>query len=224
MKPWQELTDMFLDEDIIQEMKKKYGNTYLGITNIYGKTYYAKYIGFKDDKHLFQDKYANNIILNTETDNKVFIPKLNKQLANTHTGRACFVVRNPYRQYRRGINHESHYIAYLENIAVVNNNNGSFAGNMFDSLILDVLENKDTFPTLDTAIQMCETAYVCAISKDFAIMLNALSENEQEYMLCLYNIPIAILNVEKKTIHCHVKEFQQEITDNFKLFPNYFMV
>ena len=58
MRPWQDLTDMFNDEDIIVEMKKKYYNTYLGITTEDKKTFYGKYVGFTGGNHNFYDKYG----------------------------------------------------------------------------------------------------------------------------------------------------------------------
>lgn len=223
MRPWQDLTDMFNDEDIIVEMKKKYYNTYLGITTEDKKTFYGKYVGFTGGNHNFLDRYGVVTSVGMETYKKVFIPKLDKQLANNNAGRAFVVVRNPYRQNRRGISTDSHYIDALTSSAVEDGH--KIAGlNNLDLVIFDILENKDKFPTLETAIGICDREDSCAISTNFAVMLNAINEDTLCYMICLFNLPIAILDTKSKTISCFVKEFSQEILDNKHLFPNYHMV
>lgn len=223
MRPWQDLTDMFNDEDIIVEMKKKYYNTYLGITTEDKKTFYGKYIGFTGGNHTFYDKYGVVTSVGMETYKKVFIPKLDKQLANNNAGRAFVVLRNPYRQNRRGISTDSHYIDVLTNSAVEDVHKMTGINNL-DQVIFDILENKDKFPTLETAIDICNGEDSCAISTNFAVMLNAINEDTLCYMICLFNLPIAILDTKSKTISCFVKEFSQEILDNKHLFPNYHMV
>lgn len=223
MRPWQDLTDMFNDEDIIVEMKKKYYNTYLGITTEDKKTFYGKYIGFTGGNHNFYDKYGVVISVGMETYKKVFIPKLDKQLANNNAGRAFVVLRNPYRQNRRGISTDSHYIDALTSSAVEDHTKMTGINNL-DHVIFEILENKDKFPTLETAIDICNGEDSCAISTNFAIMLNAINADTLCYMICLYNLPIAILDTKSNTISCFVKEFSQEILDNKHLFPNYHMV
>ena len=223
MRPWQDLTDMFNDEDIIVEMKKKYYNTYLGITTEDKKTFYGKYIGFTEDNHHFYDKYGVVASVGMETYKKVFIPKLDKQLANNNAGRAFVVLRNPFRQNRRGISTDSHYIDALTSSAVEDGHKMTGINNL-DHVIFDILENKDKFPTLETAINICNKEDSCAISTNFAVMLNAINEDTLCYMICLFNLPIAILDTKSKTISCFVKEFSQEILDNKHLFPNYHMV
>lgn len=223
MRPWQDLTDMFNDEDIIVEMKKKYYNTYLGITTEDKKTFYGKYVGFTGGNHNFLDRYGVVTSVGMETYKKVFIPKLDKQLANNNAGRAFIVLRNPYRQNRRGISTDSHYIDVLTNSAVEDVHKMTNINNL-DQVIFDILENKDKFPTLETAIDICDREDSCAISTNFAVMLNAINEDSLCYMICLFNLPIAILDTKSKTISCFVKEFSQEILDNKHLFPNYHMV
>ena len=223
MRPWQDLTDMFNDEDIIVEMKKKYYNTYLGITTEDKKTFYGKYVGFTGGNHNFLDKYGVVISVGMETYKKVFIPKLDKQLANNNAGRAFVVLRNPYRQNRRGISTDSHYIDALTSSAVEDVHKMTGINNL-DQVIFDILENKDKFQTLETAIDICDREDSCAISTNFAVMLNAMNEDALCYVICLYNLPIAILDTKSKTISCFVKEFSQEILDNKHLFPNYHMV
>ena len=223
MRPWQDLTDMFNDEDIIVEMKKKYYNTYLGITTEDKKTFYGKYVGFTGSNHNFLDRYGVVTSVGMETYKKVFIPKLDKQLANNNAGRAFVVLRNPYRQNRRGISTDSHYIDALTTSAVEDVHKMTGINNL-DQVIFDILENKDKFPTLETAIDICNREDSCAISTNFAVMLNAINEDTLCYMICLFNLPIAILDTKSKTISCFVKEFSQEILDNKHLFPNYHMV
>lgn len=223
MRPWQDLTDMFNDEDIIVEMKKKYYNTYLGITTEDKKTFYGKYVGFTGSNHNFLDRYGVVTSVGMETYKKVFIPKLDKQLANNNAGRAFVVLRNPYRQNRRGISTDSHYIDALTMSAIEDVHKMTGINNL-DQVIFDILENKDKFPTLETAIDICDKEDSCAISTNFAVMLNAINEDTLCYMICLFNLPIAILDTKSKTISCFVKEFSQEILDNKHLFPNYHMV
>lgn len=223
MRPWQDLTDMFNDEDIIVEMKKKYYNTYLGITTENKKTFYGKYVGFTEGNHNFLDRYGVVTSVGMETYKKVFIPKLDKQLANNNAGRAFVVLRNPFRQNRRGISTDSHYIDALT-ISAVEDRHKMAGINKLDHVIFDILENKDKFPTLETAIDICDKEDSCAISTNFAVMLNAINEDTLCYMICLFNLPIAILDTKSKTISCFVKEFSQEILDNKHLFPNYHMV
>jgi len=81
MKQWQNLTDMLKNQDVFDEMSKKYKNTILGIkTNV--KSIYATFIG-NDDMFVFRDEHGQQLKIADNTDMEIFIPNPEKGLYNT---------------------------------------------------------------------------------------------------------------------------------------------
>jgi len=132
MKQWQNLTDMFKDDDdVSDEMIKKYKNTVLGI-KIPTVTVFATFVGFADNgMFLFKTKEQHTIKLSNDTEAEIFIPNPEKGLYNSPKG-ALFFQRHPKRQWKRGLNGENTqifnvHIDFLPNTMIGGGN--SFAYN-----------------------------------------------------------------------------------------------
>lgn len=77
MKTWQNLTHMLSDLDTMQEMKKKFYGTILGIIRKPNTApYYCKYTGYNDNgQQHFMTCDGDKIVLNFDTESEVFIPE-----------------------------------------------------------------------------------------------------------------------------------------------------
>jgi hypothetical protein len=210
MKVWQDLTDMFGEGEVNQEMVKKYRNTILALT-YNGKTFYATYKGV-NGPHLFNDKEGNTISLVNDTDVAVTIPTLERGLYNTSKG-AVFVTRSPYRQYRRGICEDNTYVNSLISIANHSQNN------IYSTVVFDVLESK--WHDLPTAFRVCAELGSAAITKQFAIQLH---HNKEVGHALFYNASY-IGDITKDTITIRNKLFLQEVVDTQRYWcPNHKIV
>ena len=96
---------MFTNEDIVNEMTKKYRETWLKL-DYDGKSLLAFYRYYDNGYHYFRDETGGELRLamDTDADISIFMPR--RGLYNTKVG-VVFFVRNPFRQYRRGISKDS---------------------------------------------------------------------------------------------------------------------
>lgn len=99
---WQDLTDAFNKDMAIDEMQKKYGNTYLMVVPSDGRELLCLYKGWNNGFHHFQDELGMNLKVRYETDCKVICNFPERRLFNTQVAAYEFI-RLPTRQFKRGI-------------------------------------------------------------------------------------------------------------------------
>lgn len=99
---WTDLTDAIGKDMSIQEMDKKYTNTFVILQKPSGEEQVIMYKGFDGDFHLFQDEQGVNLRVKHETNVKIFCKFPERCLFNTDS-QALEFIRLPNRQYRRGI-------------------------------------------------------------------------------------------------------------------------
>lgn len=99
---WNDLTDAFSKDMAIDEMQKKYGNTYLVVVPENGKELVCMYKGWESGFHHFTDDLGVRLKIRHETDCKV-ICKFPERLLFNAERVAYEFIRQPTRQFRRGI-------------------------------------------------------------------------------------------------------------------------
>lgn len=102
MDIWNELTDSFNKDMAIDEMRKKYENTYLILIKEDGTETIVMYKNFHDDFHYFKDELNIDIKLRHETKTRIVCAFPERRLFNTDK-LALEFIRRPVRQYKRGI-------------------------------------------------------------------------------------------------------------------------
>lgn len=206
MKPWQDLTDMFTDSEMIDEMSKKYKNTYLRIIND-GVSSLALYCGFDDDGfHRFKDRHGSILKIKHETEVQIKLWNPRRGLYNTSNGVVVFT-RSPFRQFRRGINHESGKIHTLQRYIL-----GAGHANLLNDLIYELFSARNDRTTpLAEAIEKVQKTNEWAINREFAVTLNHLTTDPERYSLFYEQYYIGY--VKGKEIFLEAPEFTQEILD-----------
>lgn len=211
---WQDLTDMVADEDLIAEMQKKYRNTWLRLR--WGnQDVLALYRGYEDGYHLFKDKRGENIKLSHTTDIRVSIYSPRRGMYNTDEG-VVFFWRNPYRQFRRGLNPDSGMVIKLYTKLL-----GIPSANHIQHAIYSIFD-KDLQKevTLDDAIQKTKEFGEWAINRQFALTLNHLRDEADSYSLFYEDVYIA--EVKNNIIHMITPLLYQEVLDTYREWaPNY---
>lgn len=102
MDIWNELTDSFNKDMAIDEMRKKYENTYLILIKEDGTETIVMYKQFHDGFHYFKDELNVDIKLRHETKARIVCAFPERRLFNTNK-LALEFIRRPIRQYKRGI-------------------------------------------------------------------------------------------------------------------------
>jgi len=102
MDIWNELTDSFNKDMAIDEMRKKYENTYLILIKEDGTETIVMYKQFHDGFHYFKDELNIDIKLRHETKTRIMCAFPERRLFNTDK-LALEFIRRPIRQYKRGI-------------------------------------------------------------------------------------------------------------------------
>lgn len=102
MDIWNELTDSFNKDMAIDEMKKKYENTYLILIKEDGTESVVMYKYFSEGFHYFKDELNADIKLRHNTQARVVCMFPERRLFNTDK-MALEFIRRPHRQYKRGI-------------------------------------------------------------------------------------------------------------------------
>jgi len=102
MDIWNDLTDSFNKEMAIDEMRKKYENTYLILIKEDGTESIVMYKQFYDNFHYFKDELNVDIKLRHETKTRIVCIFPERRLFNTDK-MALEFIRRPHRQYKRGI-------------------------------------------------------------------------------------------------------------------------
>ena len=102
MDIWNELTDSFNKDMAIDEMRKKYENTYLILIKEDGTESLVMYKHFHDNFHYFKDELNVEIKLRHETKTRIVCTFPERRLFNADK-LALEFIRRPHRQYKRGI-------------------------------------------------------------------------------------------------------------------------
>lgn len=201
--PWYELTHMFSQSSALSEMEKKYSNSFL-ILKTNSSKIIAKYIKFKDGFYLFKDKFNNMLQIGLETNVEVLIPQVTKGLYQC--GPVClFGSYTAYRQYRKSINCESFQVTepFYETSYEV------------DTLMFNYLDQN--YPnSYEKAIELVTQEYYMsvAINKQFGIIKIHPSGYSTKYFLFYMDVVIGEIDIIKKEIKIHLKEFNQEVMDS----------
>jgi hypothetical protein len=203
MRNWQNLTHLFDQEEICEEMKKKYQGSILGITIPSGKTVYAVYQRFMDGFHLFKDMDGVTLRLEHNTDCNVFIAFPEKGLYNTPTGMVYFR-RLPYRQYRKGITEENSCASDV----LIEILTGGRAYNGVMKNVKHILEAQ--YPIhIDAALEMLQGMPSVALNRDFGFS-HPYTEDKHFFLYYLNNV-IGFVRDKEIVIKNHV--FFQEVLD-----------
>lgn len=210
MDVWNSLTDSFNKDMAIEEMRKKYENTYLVLIQPDGKEIVACYKGFQDGFHMFRDELETPLRLRHETSYEV-VCKFPERCLFNHNGVALEFIRSPRRQYRRGICKDNTIIySPVRHIW----GGDSYAWSM--KTIVDALY--PTYPeTCEEAIKKLDGRSCASIALDPRFMLSlSFTAEKDDYYLFYSNVPIGAFKNGVFTIY-H-KLFKQEVIDNINLF------
>jgi len=203
MKQWQKLTDMIGFGDIVDEMTKKYKGTILGV-NQGTKCIYGRYNQYSPDEKVFRfrDKHNNNFHLVSDTDTEVFIPSPEKGLYNTMENGAVYFMRNPMRQWKRGLN-DQNTLLYA-----VNKHCTYGAINVFDSFWDYVVEPLPDLAIKD-ALKIASNDGSAAINRTYGVVAHP--SKDSGFVLLHHLYQIGEINDEKITVLNPI--FRQEIMD-----------
>jgi hypothetical protein len=220
MKQWQNLTDMFKENDIRDEMVKKYKNTVLGIVLDDDKTVYMNFVGY-DNENLFC--FVNELGLKSklalDTLFQIFIPNPEKGLYNSKDG-ILFFERKPLRQWKRGLNKDNANIICLERQVMYNEIIGKGWTNQFEKYWQYVTQKDNNEPiSLNRALDLCKTdANSWAINRTYGVMAHP--SKPEGFILMHHNHHVG--EIVDNEILVENKIFKQEILDTQTSWcPNY---
>lgn len=182
MRNWQNLTALFEEGEVNDEMRKKYQGSILGIRTPSNKTVYATYDRYREGFHVFRDREGGVLKLAPETECEVFIAFPEKGLYNTPTGMVYFR-RLPYRQYRKGITEENSYLSDV----LIDVLTGNRSGNAVMQRIKHVLECQYP-PHIDAAIEMLTALPSVALDRSFGISLPYTEGETTPFVYFLNNV------------------------------------
>ena len=210
---WSDLTDAFTKDMAIDEMKRKYENTYLIITAPEGKEMIVLYKGFANDYHWFKDELNVDVRLKHETNCTVHCRFPERRLFN-HNGAAYEFIRLPQRQFRRGICKDNAKI-YSPIRSWWNSGGMNLEVSLLNSALYPV------YPTsCDDAIKQLtdKVAVGVALSPKFFVSQSVTVEKDRFH---LFYMNILIGYFQKDTFYIKHDLFRQEIFDNIPLFKPY---
>jgi hypothetical protein len=215
-RAWTNLTDMFNQDDIVAEMTKKYRDTWLKLT-VNNKSFLAYYKYYEAGYHYFKDEQGGDIRLtmDTDIDINIFMPR--RGLYNTKHG-VVFFVRNPFRQYRRGISKDSASATRLYYIL-----NGHEVYNEMPQHIWDIAKKELQEPmSLDEGLQILKEKGDVALSREFAISLNHL--NDDPTTTSLFYEDVYIGSIKDNKIKVITPILYQEVIDNSHIWGKHYTV
>lgn len=210
MASWKNLTELFNDGQQIEEMAKKYLNTYLFVApNKDSRGKLCIYRGYNGDFHQFTDEVDGLIKLSQTTDVEVQCIFPNKGLFNDGR-RMLYLTHLPNRQFKRGICKENvrifdpvyYYVTKKENnILDIKRLNNAF---------------KREYPSCKEAIDLLVSnqAASVAISKDIGFSLSA-AKNFKFFHVFYHDCIIGTTDGKKLNVQNPV--FMQEIIDNERI-------
>lgn len=216
MNIFQELTDAFEGTNEIDEMSKKYLNTYLLLRTAGERDIVVCYLGFEGDYHIFSDENGVKIKLSHATKQRIFC-KFPERILFNHNKQALEFVRLPNRQYRRGICKDNAIIQdpvrILWGLATSSNLNHKI---LQSALKAQYPENCES--AINTLLK--PEAVSIALNSKFAISLS-FTKDPDIYFLFYSNKCIGYWTQKDKKFVIKNKEFRQEVLDNLALFNPY---
>lgn len=210
---WNDLTDTFTQEFAIDEMAKKYGNTFLVLKPQHTKEpIIAKYKGFNNGTHNFVDELESVIKLNHETETEVICVFPERCLFNIEN-MALEFIRKPLRQYRRGICSDNVYI-YSPVRALWESTGYSWTASTLKHALFP------TYPKdCPTALNQLSTPTQLSIALNPKFMLSKSLTKDPIYHLFYCNVVIGYY--EKSIFFIKHPDFKQEVLDNINIFSPY---
>ena len=220
MSIWSKLTDSE-DGTVNQEMVKKYKGTWVGIKYENYPTVYGIYRGVNDEGFHTIDTKKGVVKLAQNTDADVFVPQLEAGYYETENS-VCYLRRNPYRQYRRGLSTES---IFVEKMGDSIYNGFIKISNKFDTCIEEVLTHINTKDVqLNAAIETlnAKNKLVQRLNRDFMISLNHHENTADTYSLWTGRCLVGFVDNKSRVINLVNDIFKQELADNYySICPTY---
>lgn len=213
MDIWNELTDSFNKEMAIDEMRKKYDQTYLVLSQDSGKETVVLYCGYADGFHHFRDEQQVPIKLKHETNYKI-ICKFPERCLFNYKGQALEFVRSPRRQYKRGI--------CKDNVSIYSPIRQYWTQESHPwthSTIVSALYPQ--YPDCcETAIKQLNDKQVISVALNPKFMLTlSFTKNSEVFYLFYCNVVIG--EFQNETFKIKHPLFKQEVLDNIHIFKPY---
>lgn len=213
---WQNLTDAIGKGMSIDEMGKKYLNTYLVLITPKQEHLMVQYKGYQDGYHILKDENDMTIRLSDNTEANIVCMFPERQLFN-YNKVALEFVRLPLRQYKRGI--------CKENITIYSPVRQLLDGRVYNWSIKTL--KAALFPeypeNCEQAIQKLLNKEVLSIALNDSFMLsqNFTSLNKTKTLFYLWFKNKVIGFFTKDTFHIKHSLFHQEVLDNIHLLKPY---
>lgn len=215
MDIWNELTDATNKDMAIDEMRKKYENTYLILIKPDSKEELVYYKGFHDGFHLFKDELNVDLKIRHETNTRIICAFPERRLFNSNK-MALEFIRLPARQYRRGICKDNVRI-YSPVRQMWNNDNYLWTMETLKHAIFPV------YPVnIEEAVQKLQKkeCVSIALNAKFMVSLN-FATNAKKDLFFLFYCNCCIGSIESNVVKVGHPLFKQEVLDNISLFKPY---
>jgi len=211
---WQNLTDALNASMSVDEMSKKYLNTFLLLYTANNEPLVVQYKGFSDDGYfLFNDENGVRLKLSNNTDLQI-INKFPERCLFNHDKLALEFIRHPMRQYKRGICKDNVDI-YSPVRRLIDKRSYQWTHKVLKSALfpqypascqeaIDKLVNKEV---LSIALNEC-----------FMLSQNVTSTQKNKQLFYLWFSNKLIGYFLKDTFHIKHSLFKQEVLDNIHLF------
>lgn len=213
---WQNLTDALNKNMSVEEMSKKYLNTFLILKPKEGPPLVACYKGFEDNFFIFYDKHGIKIQLAYETDMEI-INKFPERCLFNSNNTALEFVRQPARQYKRGICKDN-IIIYSPVKKLFESRNHTWTISTLTHALFPEYPQ-----TCEEAIQKLQDRQVTAIALNPTFMISQSITNNAKtkriFHLWFSNKVIGYW--ERNTFYIMHDLFKQEVLDNIHLFKPY---
>ena len=213
MDIWNNLTDAFNREMAIEEMNKKYLNTYLVFIGSTGAETVVYYGGYNGEHHVFTDAYGTVIKLKHETDQQIACKFPVRRLFN-YKGIALEFVRRPNRQFRRGICKDNVHI--YSPVRRLHQSDG----HPWEHATIEAALNPVYPKTCEEAIKQLDGKEILSIALNDKFMLSQNIARDCKRYYLFYQTSI-IGYFENEVFKIEHKLFSQEVLDNLNLFKPY---
>ena len=214
MNVWNNLTDSFNKEMAIEEMRRKYENTYLVLIDVNGKEIVANYRGFNEGFHVFRDSLDTPLRLRHDTKYDV-VCKFPERCLFNHKQVALEFIRKPQRQYMRGI--------CKNNVLIYSPVYSLWRSDQVYNWNIETIQDAlyPTYPeSCEEAIKLLDGRQVVSIALNSKFMMSlSFTGDKKAYYLFYCNVPIGCFVDDVFTIH-H-KLFKQEVLDSIQIFKPY---
>lgn len=210
MDIWNDLTDSFNKDMAIQEMTKKYLNTYLIHVSPQGKENVVQYLGYESGVHHLSDKHGMRLKFKHET-NEMLVCKFPERCMFNFKGVALEFTRRPNRQFRRGI--------CKDNCCIINPIHNLFGLSNFvlDHAVIAAALQPEYPETCEQALSLLDKKQVGSIALNNVFSIShSFTHKKNVYYVFFYTKVIGY--IEKGIFHVKHPQFKQEVLDNLILF------